>query len=227
MREGDRDRLAGRGAHALRYNSGETRRLVLASSSPRRRELLSRVGLEVVVFEPKVEERYESPFEPERAVEVALRKAGAARRALGEALPILGADTVVVLDGAPLGKPRDEEEARRMLRALRGRWHEVVTGLALLVPGKGALTDLVVTKVKMRNFGDDEVEAYVRTGEPLDKAGAYGIQGLGGLLVEKIRGCYYNVVGLPLSRLAEMLRAAGLSPWPARRRLRKETTGED
>ena len=143
-----------------------------------------------------------------------MRKVEAALRALGGELPILGADTVVVLDGTPLGKPRDADEARRMLRALRGRWHEVVTGLALFVPERGTATDFVVTRVKMRNYGDDEIEAYVRTGEPLDKAGAYGIQGLGGLLVEEIHGCYYNVVGLPLSRLAEMMRAFGLSPWP-------------
>lgn len=194
---------------------GERLKLVLASSSPRRRELLSRLGVEVIVVEPGVRECYRSPFYPSQAVEVASSKVEAVLGIVGEELPILGADTVVVLEDVPLGKPRDAGEARRMLAMLRGRWHKVVTGLALYVPGEGMSLDSVVTEVKMRDYGDDEIEAYVRSGEPLDKAGAYGIQGLGGLLVEEIRGCYYNVVGLPLSRLAKMLREVGLNPWPA------------
>ncbi len=189
----------------------------MASSSPRRRELILRLGLEVECLDPKVDESYRLPFSPSRTEEVALKKARAVEGRVDKSALILGADTVVVADGRPLGKPRDEEEACRMLRLLRGRWHEVITGLALLLPrpeGREALTAHVVTWVKMRNYGEDEIESYLRTGEPLDKAGAYAIQGYGGLLVEEIRGCYYNVVGLPLPKLCEMLKGVGVDPWP-------------
>jgi len=124
---------------------------------------------------------------------------------------VLGADTVVIHAGATLEKPGDAAEARKMLAVLAGEWHEVYTGLALVEPVSGnSLVEHERTRVKFRHLPPDEIEAYVRTGEPLDKAGAYGIQGLGAVLVERIEGCYTNVVGLPLARLAVMLREFGL-----------------
>jgi len=128
---------------------------------------------------------------------------------------IIGADTIVVLDGAVLGKPRDEEEAVRMLKALRGREHWVHTGLALVEPATGQETSRVVsTKVPMRAYSDEEIARYVASGDPLDKAGAYAIQhpGFRPVVLECLQGCYANVVGLPLCSLVEMLEAWGVRP---------------
>ena len=126
---------------------------------------------------------------------------------------ILGADTLVVLDGHPLGKPGSRDEARAMLRALRGRSHEVVTAVALIeVPGGREVTETVTSRVLMRPYGDPEIDAYVATGEPDDKAGAYAVQGVGGQLVARVEGCFENVVGLPLETAARLLRMFGLSP---------------
>lgn len=117
----------------------------------------------------------------------------------------IGSDTMVTIDGLRLGKPKDADEAASMLRRLRGRTHEVLTGLAVLTPDGGAHTLHTCTRVTFRDFAEDELAAYLATGEPLDKAGAYGIQGLGGLLVAGIQGDYHNVVGLPVCRLGRML----------------------
>jgi septum formation protein len=128
---------------------------------------------------------------------------------------VLGADTEVVLDGRLLGKPRDAADAARMLRHLRGREHQVITGLAIVetgVPGGEPRweTASVTTRVRMGDYGDDEIEAYVATGEPLDKAGAYAVQGLGGRLVAAVDGCFTNVVGLPLTATRALLAGRGL-----------------
>jgi septum formation protein len=148
---------------------------------------------------------------------VALAKALAVAAGLADRAPavVLGADTEVVLDGRLLGKPRDAADAARMLRALRGREHEVITGLAVvdLVPGGGAPrqeTASVTSRVRMAEYTEAEIEAYVATGEPLDKAGAYAVQGLGGRLVAAVDGCLTNVVGLPLTTTRRLLERRGL-----------------
>ena len=196
-------------------------RLILASASPRRRELLERLGLPFEVWPSGIEEPLVAGL-PASTLATALARAKAADvverlRAAGEppAL-VLGADTLVVLDGQPLGKPASRSDARAMLRALRGRSHEVVTAVVLRAadPAGRELTEAVVSRVLMRDYTDDEIDAYVETGEPDDKAGAYAVQGRGGRLVGRVDGCYTNVVGLPLRTTARLLRAFGLTPAP-------------
>lgn len=123
---------------------------------------------------------------------------------------VLGADTIVVLKGVCLGKPADQEEARRMLQALSGRWHQVFTGIALRHRCK-SVTAYERTKVHFRSLTDREIDAYISTGEPMDKAGAYGIQGIGAIFVDRIEGCFYNVMGLPVPRLALLLQEYGIT----------------
>jgi len=151
----------------------------------------------------------------EFAVESAAAKARAVHRLLQERSPrqdpaiVIGADTIVCLGADILGKPADREEAAAMLRALSGQTHQVYTGLALIDAAGRQWLDHVVTQVRMRRLSPADVQAYIATGEPLDKAGAYGIQGLGARFIEHIEGCYYNVVGLPLARLSSLLEEAG------------------
>ena len=198
-------------------------RLILASASPRRRELLARLGVPFEVRPSAVEERL-TPGIPAPALAMGLARAkardvGDRLRATGEepAL-VLGADTLVVLDERPLGKPASREEARAMLRALRGRSHEVVTAVVLrLEAAVGRETTAAVTsRVFMRSYDDREIDAYVATGEPDDKAGAYAVQGGGAHLVAQVEGCYTNVVGLPLETTARLLRAFGVTPVESR-----------
>jgi septum formation protein len=152
-----------------------------------------------------------SPAEAIAAVALAKARAVAGAIAGEPAAVVLGADTEVVLDGAFLGKPADRADAARMLRALRGRTHQVITGVALVASGGGREeTAAVTTRVTMRDYGDDEIDRYVATDEPLDKAGAYAVQGLGGRLVARVDGCFTNVVGLPLSTTRRMLEAWGV-----------------
>lgn len=180
--------------------------LVLASSSPRRRELLTRLGLDFVVKVPNVEERFEGGS-PERIVtELAVKKSRAVE--CGKDDIIISADTLVWLDG-PLGKPRDDEEARRMLRRLSGRWHTVYTGVCVRTVGWEEVF-CEATRVKFREISDLEIECYLATGEHRDKAGAYGIQGFASTFVERIEGDYTNVVGLPLPRLWSVLIDRGI-----------------
>jgi nucleoside triphosphate pyrophosphatase len=194
-------------------------RLILASASPRRRELLARLGVPFEVRPSAVEERL-TPGLPAAALAMALartkaRAVGDRLRAVGEAPAlVLGADTLVVLDEQPLGKPVSRDEARAMLRALRGRHHEVVTAVVLrLEVSEGhEMTAAVTSRVFMRPYADHEIDAYVATGEPDDKAGAYAVQGDGARLVARVEGCYTNVVGLPLGTTARLLRAFGLAP---------------
>lgn len=184
-------------------------KIVLASSSPRRQRLLEQVGLPHEVVDPGEVET--ASGEPEkRALENAEVKARRVAERVGEGL-VVGADTVVVVDDRILGKPRDASEARVMLRALSGRVHRVITGIAVVDAVSGrAEADAVETLVHMRPLSEEEIAAYVATGEPIGKAGGYAIQGVGALLVEEIQGCFYNVVGLPLSRLEELLRRFGV-----------------
>ncbi len=179
-------------------------RLVLASASPRRRELLSRLGFEIPFDASDFEEGKHSDDPIAAARANALGKA----RDVAARLPgklVLGADTVVILDGKILGKPIDEADASNMLRALSGREHEVVTALALV--GESEQVEHSCTRVQFREIAVAEIEAYVAGGEPMDKAGAYGIQGLAGQFVTRIEGCYFNVMGLPVELLTRMLNA--------------------
>lgn len=185
--------------------------LILASSSPRRRELLRQVGLDFAVDPADVDERLlpgESPgvF----AVRIAVDKARAAAGRAGHGI-VIAADTIVVLGDEVLGKPTDSRDAARMLGLLSGTEHHVLTGLAVMDVRSGRMvTQLASTKVWFRKLDRREIEAYVATGEPLDKAGAYGIQEKGSLLVQRIEGCYFNVVGLPLALLGETLVSFGV-----------------
>ena len=174
--------------------------LILASGSPRRRELLSIAGLDFEVIVADIEEKIPDGATPQEAVmSLALQKADAVAKQNPERT-VIGADTVVVCDGAILGKPKDEADAFKMLRALSGRVHTVCTGVAI-IRGSEIKNFCEVTEVEFHELTDDEILAYVRTGEPMDKAGAYGIQGRGCVLVKRINGDYFNVVGLPVSRV--------------------------
>ena len=183
--------------------------LVLASASPRRQELLAQLGIAFTVLPSHIPEEHPAAPPTEAIAAVALAKARAVALRLSADAVVLGADTEVVLDGRLLGKPRDAADAARILRELRGRDHEVITGVALVASGREEAT-AVTTRVTMRDYSDAEIEAYVATGEPLDKAGAYGVQGLGASLVAQVDGCLTNVVGLPISTTRHLLERWGV-----------------
>ena len=195
------------------------KRIILGSASPRRRELLEQIGVEFEVKVSSKEEVYHS-LEPASIVkELALMKAENVAEELEAAdtqekdLIVIGADTVVVLDGKILGKPKDEADAEQMLKALQGRVHEVYTGAAFLTYGRNGEKEVcnyaVGTRVYVNPMTETEIRTYIATGEPADKAGAYGIQGRFAAYIEKIEGDYYNVVGLPVSRVYETLKELG------------------
>ena len=185
--------------------------IILASNSPRRRELLGQMGIERFhIISPDVDETVAAGLSPARIVEeLSLRKAGAAAKRAGPEDLIIAADTVVALDGAVLGKPRGGDEAFAMLSARSGREHHVYAGVTVLRGGR-AVTEHEETAVTFRPLEPGEIRGYIATGEPMDKAGAYGIQGLGALLVSGIRGDYCNVVGLPVFRLGRILARCGV-----------------
>ena len=183
--------------------------LVLASASPRRQELLARLSIPFTVEPSHIPELHPPGPPADALAAVALDKARAvARRWTGGRAVILGADTEVVLDGRYMGKPRDATDAVRILSALGGRTHEVITGVALVEapPGREA-TAAVTTRVTMAAATQEEIEAYVATGEPFDKAGGYAVQGLGAQLVAHVDGCLSNVVGLPVETTRRLLEA--------------------
>lgn len=186
-------------------------KIILASSSPRRQELLANLGLYFSIISAAIDESILPHEHPRDAVRrlARLKALDVASRVEGDAL-IIAADTVVVLNGKILGKPADQDDAYRMLSLLSGRCHEVITAVAICSgEGKYEVED-ETTRVYFRSLSTDEIRAYLSCGESYDKAGAYGIQGRGGLLVEKIEGCYFNVVGLPLGRLYLMLKKHGI-----------------
>ena len=184
--------------------------LILASGSPRRRELLERIGLRFTVQAADVDERLLPGLSAgEQVMRLSRRKAEAVAAGQPQEAVILSADTVVVLDGAILGKPADAAEAKEMLSALSGRSHLVLTGVTVR-RGENEQTHCEETEVRFRPLSETEIDAYIATGEPMDKAGAYGIQGYASVFVEKIVGDYFNVVGLPLCASAQMLRRAGI-----------------
>lgn len=185
--------------------------VILASGSPRRRELLGRICADFRVVVSEVDETLGGPPTGETVTAVALAKARAVAGRVERGV-VLGADTVVVIDGLALGKPRGAEEAKAMLRRLRGRSHEVITGVAVVeAPGGRAESTAVVTRVSMADVADAVIDAYVAGGEPFDKAGAYAIQGEGAALVAGFAGSYSNVVGLPLAATAGLLRRFGVA----------------
>ncbi len=184
--------------------------IILASQSPRRRELLERLGLTFEVHAADIDETMddENPVADEVA-RLSRRKAEAVAKTRPEDDLIIAADTVVVLDHRVLGKPKSEAEAAGMLKALSGRSHQVMTGVTARRGGR-VLTGTEITEVHFRALSPQEIAAYVATGEPMDKAGAYGVQGLGSIFVDRLGGDYYNVMGLPVCRLAGMLRELGI-----------------
>lgn len=185
--------------------------LILASQSPRRRELLARMGLRNFrVWAPDVDETMPPGTPPQALVEaLSRRKAQAVQAQAGAGCLIIAADTVVCLEGQILGKPADAAQAAAMLRALSGRRHMVCSGVSVCAGGR-TVTEHEQTLVTFRPLDEGEIAAYIATGEPMDKAGAYGIQGLGSLFVSGIEGDYYNVVGLPVCRLGRILRRFGV-----------------
>ena len=183
-------------------------KLILASQSPRRSEILSSVGWPFEAIPADIDE---SRFESEDALSYVLRLAQTKAETVATRRPsglVLGADTVVVVDEEILGQPRDDDDARRMLSLLSGKWHEVVTGIALVRQGETLQTSVAhqTTRVRFAELTSEEVEWYVSTGEPKGKAGAYAIQGQGALFIEEIQGDYYNVVGLPVRLVYELVR---------------------
>ncbi|ACL25238.1 Maf family protein [Chloroflexus aggregans] len=217
--------------------SAQTPQLILASASPRRRELLAHLGVAYTCVASTAEDHPPPPLPalhehlPPLPVDlpaddhptlIAWRKADDISRQHPNAI-VLAADTEVVIDGMVLGKPRDEDHARAMIRRLAGRVHTVLSGLCLLIPlaygvdgivyeGRRALFDLVASRVRFRPLSDEEIAAYVALGESLDKAGGYGLQSGGAALIESIEGSYTNVVGFPLPAVARLLRTAGITP---------------
>ena len=188
----------------------ENETIILASASPRRQELLQQIGCDFRVFVSHAEELSESGVSPEKmATENARRKTEDVASRDTKGLPVLGADTVVAVDATILGKPKDEEDAARMLRLLSGRRHFVYTGVALVYHG-ATYTSVVQTTVWMDKMSDEEISAYIATGEPMDKAGAYAVQGIAAKFIPKIEGSFSNVVGLPLHEVKNLARKAGI-----------------
>ena len=185
--------------------------LILASQSPRRRELLGLTGLDFVVRVADIDETMDLRLDPKAEVaRVSREKALAVEREADDV--VIAADTVVVCGGRVLGKPRDEEDAVRMLSLLSGRDHQVMTGMTVL-RGDRIITHTEVTALHFRPLSEGEIRAYVASGEPMDKAGSYGIQGGAALFCTGMTGDYYNVMGLPVCRLAMILRELGLPVW--------------
>ncbi len=187
------------------------RPIILASASPRRQELLANLGLKFEVKVSEVDETLDENMPAAQQVEkLAERKASvvAAQSTIGL---VIGADTLVVLGGKPLGKPADREEAVQMLKSLQGRSHEVFTGLAVIDAATGqSVVTHQATAVRFKPLSSEQIQRYVDTDEPMDKAGAYAVQGKASIFIDSIRGCYFNVVGLPVAKLADALRMFGV-----------------
>lgn len=186
-------------------------KIILASSSPRRRELLAQTGLDFLVIPSSCPEEADWTRTPQEvAMQLAKQKADDVAAKIREKAIVIGADTIVVKDGI-LGKPKDENEARQMLQKLQGETHEVITGLCLVEALEGkSVSTFERTLVRMAPLSQEEIDSYVETKEPMDKAGGYGIQGKAALFIQEIQGCYFNVVGLPLHRLWKLLKKLGI-----------------
>ena len=183
------------------------RKIILASASPRRRELLSKIGLEFDVVPSNYDEKLDSDiFTYEKIENLALNKAKDVASRINESAIIIAADTVVVLNGKILGKPHTKQDAREMISALSAKMHEVITAIAMIdTESKKTIVRSNSTKVKFRKISEDEVEKYISTDEPYDKAGGYAAQGLAAIFIEKIDGCFNNVVGISVFEVYQML----------------------
>lgn len=185
--------------------------MILASASPRRKEILENFGFSFKTIVKNIDETSDKTRAEEKILEIAEKKA----RATAIDFPdknILGADTVVVVDGKILGKPKDEKEAFSMLKSLSGRSHEVITAFSFININKNiSYSDYEITKVYFKNLTDDEINWYINTKEPMDKAGAYGIQGKGAFFVEKIEGDFFSVMGFPLGKFVRFLNKTGFN----------------
>ena len=190
------------------------KRIILASASPRRKELLEKIGLKFEVDASDCAEEIDPALEPDEMVHrISLAKAKSVTSRHKDTI-IIAADTIGVIGKKLLGKPHTADEARKMLAQISGKSHEVITGFTVLdTASNKVFSGTVNTKVYIKKLTGQEIAAYVRTGEPLDKAGAYGIQGLGAVIVEKIEGDYYNVMGLPLNALTNALKEFGVNVW--------------
>jgi septum formation protein len=189
-----------------------TSRLVLASSSPRREKLFRKLNLDFNIISPNIVEKRTTGESPtEYVLRISQEKALAVAAMLEQKHIVIGADTIVVCDGDILGKPEDEGEAKSMLMRLSGRYHQVMTGLSIVKSKREILhTEYVTSMVKFKSLGQDEIEEYVNTKEPLDKAGGYAAQGFGAPMIEEIQGSFTNVVGLPLVNLSNALKNLGI-----------------
>ncbi len=187
------------------------KKIILASGSPRRKELLEKIGLKFTVDVPDIEEDFKSNLTPQELVkQLSAKKAEVIAKKHPDAI-VIAADTIGVLKGEIIGKPHTAAQAEKMLESLSGTSHLVITGFTITDTDTGkTITEEVQTKVYFKKLSKAEVNGYVKTGEPLDKAGGYAIQGLGALLVKKIEGDYYNVIGLPLSSLTDALKEFGI-----------------
>lgn len=188
------------------------KKIILASASPRRKELLEKLGLKFEVEPSNSEEDTHSNQEPhELAKSLSLQKARLVAQKHKDAL-VIAADTFIVFSGNLLGKPHTEAEAKNMLKMLSGKSHRAITGFTIIdTASDKTLSEAVETKVYIKKLTLSEIDSYVKSGEPLDKAGAYAIQGLGAVIVEKLEGDYFNVIGLPLAALAESLKKFGVN----------------
>ena len=181
--------------------------LILASASPRRLELLALTGLPFTVDAPDVDETCTLP--PREAVMELSRRKAAAAAALHPGCVVLAADTLVAVDDVALGKPRDAQDAFRMLRALSGRWHQVYTGVTIIDAKGRIFSDVDATDVSFEKMTDADIRRYIATGEPMDKAGAYAVQGIAGLWINALQGSHTNVIGLPMALVRRMLQDCG------------------
>jgi septum formation protein len=183
-------------------------RVVLASASPRRAEMLKDLNIPFKIIVPRVSEKLNNNASTRKtAMDLAIKKC---KKYRGLNSLVIGMDTIVTVNKIKLGKPQDQENAKGMLKLLNGRTHEVITGVALKLNGR-LIAGVATTRVQFRKMTTDEIERYVQTGEPFDKAGAYAIQGLGRIFIKRIEGCYYNVVGFPLTLFQRLLLRFGLT----------------
>ncbi len=197
----------------MQHGEGEAmkEKIILATNSPRRKELAKQMGLDFEVIPSNYEEDMTMKLSPkELAKTLAYGKAkDVAKRHDGI---IIGADTFVVFKGKKIGKPKSEQEAFKMLKSFSGKSHKVYTGIAIINKKTGKeITDCEITTIKFRKMSDEEIKKYIKTGEPMDKAGAYAIQGLGSIFIEKINGCYHNIAGFPIHLTYKNLKKLGIN----------------
>lgn len=178
-------------------------KIILASGSPRRKEMLECFFKDMEIIKPDIDETFDPNLTPEEAVKaISLKKATAVKEKLDSELPIIAADTIVVINNTILGKPASQSDAFRMIRTLSGKNHSVFTGFTIIYANQ-KISVSVSTKVTFKNLTDEEITGYIETGEPFDKAGAYAIQGIGAFMVEKIDGSHSNVIGLPMKEVID------------------------